>query len=219
MAAAFLTACSGTQVKNNNAASIDAQHKVLAAMGQSLIRQAPGLSQQQRKLNADQAAKMEAYRGLAALLYRERLAGGGTIAERVMQDEGYRIYLDLFLREAKVDETQALGNVLRVNLALSLNDRFYQCMGGDATVVRQCLLQDNKLLFTRLGYNMAELKTVNLGCGVSDCSDLFHVGGFNRHKNGFDRALLSAGLYDSEWIGNTSARLLVNFFLLHGFAH
>lgn len=214
--AVLLTACAGNQVKNDGVKTPDKIHKVITATGQSVLTQAAGLSEQQIKLKAEQKAKMRAYRSLAAALYHEKLNGAKTVASLVMRDESYRVYVDLFLREAKSGDSQILGKTLLTQLNLSLTDRFYRCMNATVEGIRRCLLEDNKMQFTRLGYNSAEVKTVNLACGAADCSDLFHVGGFNRQKNGFDRGLLSAGLYDSEWIVNASGRLLANFLLIQG---
>lgn len=211
-----MTACAGKQVKDDGVETLDKIHKVITATGQGVLTQAAGLSEQQIKLKAEQDAKMRAYRSLASVLYYEKLNGSKTVASLVMRDESYRVYVDLFLREAKFGDSRILGKKLLTQLDLSLTDRFYRCMNATVEGVRRCLLEDNKMQFTRLGYNSSEVKTVNLACGTADCSDLFHVGGFNRQKSAFDRGLLNAGLYDSEWIVSASGRLLANFLLIQG---
>ncbi len=197
------------------------EHKVLApktltASGQSLYRNEPSLTQHQIELAAEQASKMQAYRRLAALLYQVNLTDGKTVGGQVIADESYRLYFDLFLREAKVTALQSLGNAVHITLSLPVTSRFFQCIDGSLSTVRLCLQQDDKVAFTRLGTTLAEVKAVNLGCSNADCSGLFHVGGFDQRKNILDRGLLNAGLYDSEWALNSTGRLFLNYILLNG---
>ncbi|WP_305907360.1 hypothetical protein Q9L42_016320 [Methylomarinum sp. Ch1-1] len=213
LAAMMLTACAGSGARISEQAQETT--KVMTASGQGRFIEDASLTREQTRLAAEQAAKMDAYRELASLLYREDLGDGGTVGAQVMRDESYRVYFDTYLREAKVLSSQTLGKVVHVDLTLALTERFYHCMAGETRRVRQCLLQDDKIPFTRIGYRSAEIKTVNLGCGSVDCSGLLHVNGFADGKNAFDRGLLNAGLYDSEWTLNTAGRLFINYIFLN----
>lgn len=213
--AIFATACSVTgnkAIDNKEAVIAD---KILTASGHSQYDQNASLSAKQRRLAAEQSAKISAYRQLAAKLYQERLPGGLTVAGQVVKNEAYRLYFDTFLREAKVVAWLPLGNSLQTTMALTVTDRFYRCIAGDMTYLGQCLQEDNKIPFTRLGYNTAEVKPVNLACSSADCSGQFYISGFSQGKNKMDSALLNAGLYDGEWLVNTSSRLFINYILLN----
>ncbi|WP_036300139.1 hypothetical protein [Methylomarinum vadi] len=212
--AMFMFACASTGEKRT-AQEVTFTPKNLRASGKAVIPVDASLTKAQRRLAAKQAAKMNAYRSLASLLYQEQLSGGMTVGGRVISNESHRVYVDTFLREAKVDFMRDFGNQLHTVLSLALTDRFYRCMSGPEEVVRLCLLEDNKMPFTRLGYNSAEVKTVNLACGTADCKGMLSVQGFSNGKNAFDRTLLNAGLYDGEWMVNSAGRLLVNFILLN----
>jgi hypothetical protein len=94
-------------------------------------------------------------------------------------------------------------------------------MAGDQAVINQCLREDKKLAFTRLGFKTAKTSSVNINCASSDCSDQFHVQGFSNPTNVVDSTLLDTGLPDTEWIANTGVSLFSRAFflqvLIHGF--
>lgn len=212
--ALLLLACSSTGAKKH--ATVDAfAPKRLTVSGHGVPPRDASLTKMQAQLLAEQAARLNAFRALASLLYREQLNEGATAGGQVLRDERYRIYFDLYLREAETISVRNVGNTVQTDLSLTVTDRFYRCMSGQLDVVQQCLRQDNKMPFTRLGYRSAEKKTVNLACSADGCADMLHVQGFADRKNAFDRGLLNAGLYDGEWSVNTAARLLINFILLN----
>jgi outer membrane protein FlgP len=209
----LLTACTWTGV--NKAKSSEYLPKQLQATGFHAISHLPGLTQRQAKFQAEQGARMQAYRQLASQLYQEKLSEGRNVAAQVMADEIYRIYFDTYLRDAVLTTNQESAQSVTASLKLELTPQFYRCMDGQASYVAQCLQSSGKIPFTRIGYNKAESRTVNLACGSAACDGLFHVGGFNRQKNSVDRTLLNAGLADGEWIVNTSGRLVSHFILLN----
>ncbi len=211
------SACSVTVNKIFDAKEAVIADEILTASGHSQIDQGATTSQQ-RRFAAEQSAKLSGYRQLAAMLYQKRLPNGQTVAGQVMKNEAYRIYFDIFLRDAKVVNLQTLGNTLYARMSLTVSDRFYRCIAGNLTFLEQCLQENNKIPFTRLGYNIAQVKTINLACGSANCNGGVDVGGFSQGKNALDRGLLNAGLYDSEWLLNTSSRLFVNYFLVNGIA-
>jgi hypothetical protein len=186
--------------------------KTLSSTGYSRFQDGGGISVNQRWLMAQQAAKLDAYRGLADLLYKEALDGQKTVGSQVMSDEAYRVYLDTYLRNARAVDYRTVKDTLKTTLELNLSPRFYRCMSGDAAVVSQCLQDDNKLPFTRIGYKPAVTTSANMACANRDCSDQLYVQGFSKDRNSVDDVLLDAGLYDTEWMVQTG----VDLFLING---
>ncbi len=204
----YLTACSPVSTKKPDFI----YNKVLSATSYSPLPDESGLSQSHKNAIAEQNAKLNAYRDLAGQLYNEKLATGITVAEQVIQHEVYRTYLDLFLREAKIKQAEAFSNRKRVVLELNLSRRFYYCFSGLVGVVTQCLNQDKKIAFTRVGYQHVPLTVVNLDCVSSDCTSQLSVSGFSKKKNPVDSAMLDYGLYDSEWTVNMAIKSAFRYF-------
>lgn len=214
---ALLVALTGCSVVGGTRADALPVGKTLRASGYSRFDDAGNLAVNQRWLQAQQAAKLDAYRDLADLLYREPLDSQVTVGTQVMRDEAYRVYLDTYLREARATDYRAVRDSLKTTLELHLSPRFYRCMAGDTSVVAQCLQEDNKLAFTRLGFKPATVTSANLACGSRDCSDQYYVQGFSKQPHLVNDVLLDAGLYDVEWTANTALRLIFNHLLINGF--
>jgi len=192
--------------------------KTLVASGYSQFADVGVLQKvNQRWLSAQQVAKLNAYRSLADQLYYESLGNNKTVGSQVVQSEVYRVYLDTYLRNAQAVDYLTVKNSLKATLQLKLTPRFYQCMSSDLVGARQCLQEDDKLAFTRIGYKTASLSSKNLACAQLDCSDQFFVKGFSKDRNVVDDAMLDAGFYDLEWTVNTGARTLFNYLLTYGF--
>lgn len=197
--------------------AIPASGKVLQAHGYSRFDDSGRLGVNHRWLSAQQSAKLNAYRALAHQLYYEPLPGNKTVGSQIIADEIYRVYFDIYLRQARASDYRAVKDSLKTTLELKLTPRFYQCMGGDVVQANRCIQEDGKLTMTRLGYNAAETRTVNLACGTRDCSDQFYVKGFSKSRNAVDDVLLDAGFYDVEWTANMGLRILLNYLLINGF--
>lgn len=193
--------------------------KTMQASGYGQFDDSGRLSVNYRWLSAEQSAKLNAYRGLAHQLYYEPLGGNKTVGSQVMSHEVYRVYLDTYLRNARASDYRTVKDSLKTTLELKLTPRFYQCMGGDVDQTSRCIQEDGKLPITRLGYNAAETRTVNLACGRGDCSDQFHVKGFSKNRGAVDSALLETGFYDVQWTVNTGLRILFNYLLVNGFVN
>ncbi len=198
--------------------SIAVTDKTLVASGYSQFADVSVLQKvNQRWLSAQQVAKLNAYRSLADQLYYESLGNNKTVGSQVVQSEVYRVYLDTYLRNAQAVDYLTVKNSLKATLQLKLTPRFYQCMSSDFVGARQCLQEDDKLAFTRIGYKTASVSSKNLACAQLDCSDQFFVKGFSKDRNVVDDAMLDAGFYDLEWTVNTGARTLFNYLLTYGF--
>ena len=201
----------------DSANAMPATSKTLVASGYSRLDNSGQLNVNNRWLSAQQVAKLNAYRGLADQLYYEPLGDNKTVGTQVIGHEVYRVYLDIYLRKAQAADYKTVQDSLKTTLKLELSPRFYQCMSGDAVQASQCIQEDDKLAFSRLGYKTATTTTANLACGAIDCSDQFVVSGFSKERNQVDGFLLDVGLYDTEWIVNTGARTFFNYLLINGF--
>ncbi|MGZ4958134.1 MAG: hypothetical protein ACXV7J_02670 [Methylomonas sp.] len=206
-----LSACSSLGGSKAESVEPVKTSKTMRATGYSRFDNG-NVSTNQRWLMAQQAAKLDAYRGLADQLYKEVLDGQKTVGSQVMSDDIHRMYLDTYMRSAKPVDYRTVRDTLQASLELNVTPRFYRCMAGDAAVVNQCLQEDNKLPFTRTGNKPAIITSVNMACDNPDCSDQLHVQGFSRERHAVDNALLDLGLYDTEWMVQTG----VNLFLING---
>lgn len=205
-----LTACASvatTQKRDSFA------YKALVASGYSQLSNKPQLSQKQNRYTTEQIAKLNAYRALAKQLYSEKLSNGMTVADQVIKNESFRTYADLYLREAKVKNSTIFSNQQRIELELRLSPRFYYCFSTTVAAVNQCLKQDDKVSFTRVGYKQVPVNTVNLDCVYTDCARGLSVSGFSKKKNSFDSAMLDYGLYDSEWTINMALKTVLRYFV------
>lgn len=216
-----LVGCSSMAKKSASSVGEPAQAKVLRATAYGRLEGDGKLGVNQTWLQAQQAAKLNAYRSLADMLYQEPLDGQKTVGMQVVSDEIYRIYAETYLREARAVDYRTVKDSLKTTMELNLTPRFYRCMSGDRFAVQQCLQEDNKLAITRLGYRPATTTSANLACGSRDCGDQFYVQGFANDKNPLDSVLLDAGLYDAEWAVHTGGSLFGRLFmfqeLVHGF--
>ena len=214
--ATLLAGCSTAPSKPMTVAAVPAVGKTLRASGFSRFEDGGNLTVHQRWLAAQQSAKLDAYRDLAAQLYQEILPGNTTVGALVLANEAYRVYVDAFLREARASDYRTVKDSLKTTLELTLTDRFMRCMSSDANGVSRCLEHENKMAFTRTGSKPAMVASVNMACAVPDCSDQLSMQGFSKDRNAVDSALLDAGLYDVEWALNTSANTAARFLLLGG---
>jgi Protein of unknown function, DUF400. len=211
---ALMVGCSSLPVRDSGQAG-----KSLEATGYARFDDSGKLAVNHRWLSAQQVAKLNAYRGLADQLYYEPLGNGKTVGSQVISHEVYRVYLDVYLRSAHATDYQTVKDSLKATLKLPLSPKFYTCMEADIVQAKQCIQEQDKLAFTRLGYKTALTTSANIACGTVDCSDQLAVAGFANNRNPVDGFLLNVGLYDSEWIVNTGARVIFNQLLLSGFVN
>jgi hypothetical protein len=211
-----LVGCAGINSRES-AVSAATSNKTLEATGYSRFDDSGKLNVNHRWLSAQQVAKLNAYRGLADQLYYEPLGNNKTVGSQVMSHEVYRVYLDVYLRSAKATDYRTVKDSLKTTLNLNLTPEFYQCMRGSVSQASQCLHGDDKMAFSRLGYNTATTTTANLACSNVDCSDQFAVDGFSKDRNMVDDLFLDAGLYDTQWMVNTGARTFFNYLLINSF--
>lgn len=212
-----LVGCSSVETKEPVVTKVvPVVNLVFIATGYSPLMHLPQLTAAQNRIAAEQNAKLNAYRDLAKQLYAEKLPDGRVIADLVIEDERYRVYLDLFLREAKLVESGIVADQRKVVLELTTTPRFYQCFSGATDVVSQCLLEDKKNLFTRIGYQHAPVSKINLACATTECVSQLSMSGFSKEKHKLDKVMLDNGLYDTEWTLNMTIKAMLRYFLLTG---
>lgn len=92
-----LNGCASLSGQNNKSATVR-----VTATGYGATGHFEGYSAGQRRLMAMRASKLDAYRSLAEQVYGVRVKGNTTVGAMVAQNDGYRIYLDAYLRGARV---------------------------------------------------------------------------------------------------------------------
>lgn len=60
------------------------------------------VSPAQRKLMAMRAARLDAYRSMAEQVYGLRIEGGSTVGSLALKDDSFKVYIDAFIRGARV---------------------------------------------------------------------------------------------------------------------
>ena len=74
----------------------------ITATGYGATSNFDGYSTGQRRLMAMRASKLDAYRAQAEQVYGVRIKGNTTVGALVAQNDGYRVYVDAYLRGARV---------------------------------------------------------------------------------------------------------------------
>ena len=99
----------------------------LSALGYGNMGAFDGYTPGQRRLMAMRAAKLDAYRALAEQVHGVRVTGNSTVAAMVSQNDSFRVYVDAYVRGAKVASVtpMAEGNYETV-LELELGGDFFE---------------------------------------------------------------------------------------------
>ena len=107
-AASLLSACGGMRTSPQPAAFAQPAIVTLHATGYGAINMAScngeceRVSPAQRKLLAMRAARLDAYRSMAEQVYGLRIEGGSTVASLALKDDSFKVYIDAFIRGARV---------------------------------------------------------------------------------------------------------------------
>lgn len=96
---ATLAGCASTG--NSQSAAGNATVRITAT-GYGATSNFDGYSTGQRRLMTMRASKLDAYRALAEQVYGVRIKGNTTVGALVAQNDGYRVYVDAYLRGARV---------------------------------------------------------------------------------------------------------------------
>ncbi|MBB5018843.1 hypothetical protein HNQ59_002140 [Chitinivorax tropicus] len=97
---AILAGCAG----GGSRITVGSENKPLrfTATGYGSMSAFDGYTAGQKRLLAMRAAKLDAYRALAEQIYGVRIKGNTTVAAMIAQNDSFRIYLDGYLRGARV---------------------------------------------------------------------------------------------------------------------
>jgi len=210
-----LSACSSIATKaGDGVLSTQTVDKILVARGYAKEKNLPELTQIQNRFANEQAARLNAYRELAKQLYSEKLVDNLTVADQVIKNEQFRIYVDLYLREATVVESGQIADLQKAVLSLNLTPRFYQCVSSSVRKASQCMQEDNKVAFTRIGYQKANRSTVDLSCVSLNCSPQMSIAGFSNKPSALDNFSLNYGMYDASWTANMAFKTMLHYLYL-----
>ncbi len=143
----LVTACTTTTTKAPALTFLP--HKTISAVGYGTVEKSDRYSRSQIKLMAMRASKMDAYRSLAEQLNGIQLRGQTTVEDAEVTHDNYQVYLNAYLRGARVKRTSAIGSDIYAGddafetvVELDLTPRFYECINGPSELINQCLQQN-----------------------------------------------------------------------------
>ncbi|MCF7970850.1 MAG: LPP20 family lipoprotein [Methylococcaceae bacterium] len=156
--------------------------KILTAIGYGTSNMFSEYSPAQRRLMSMRASKMDAYRNLAEQIYGVSINGHTTVSAMVVKNDNYRVYLDAFLKGARVISITAVdADTYETVVEVTLTPKFFTCLSGTAAIHSQCLNgvnsshnNDRKNIKPEL--NVASLSAYN--CSSIDCYKYPDISGF-----------------------------------------
>jgi hypothetical protein len=158
--------------------------KTLSAIGYGTVEKSDRFSRSQIKLLAMRASKMDAYRSLAEQLNGLHLRGQSTVENMEVTHDSYQVYLNAYLRGARVKRTSAIGTDLYAGddmfetvVELDLTPRFYDCINGTSALLNQCLQHNPE---TQASGPSTVSSIYNSACNAPDCYNYPNTRGFNR---------------------------------------
>jgi len=162
-------------------------HKTISAIGYGTVEKSDRYSRSQIKLMAIRASKMDAYRSLAEQLNGIQLRGQTTVEDMEVTHDSYQVYLNAYLRGARVKRTSAIGSDIYAGddtfetvVELDLTPRFYECINGSSELINQCLQQNPNSPAPGFDQNPPKVSSINPGCNAIDCYRYPNSKGFNR---------------------------------------
>ena len=106
--ASLLSACGTMRMPLTRASASQPAVVTLNATGYGAVNnaacagQCDRISPAQRKLLAMRAARLDAYRAMAEQVYGLRIEGGSTVGSLALKDDSFKVYIDAFIRGARV---------------------------------------------------------------------------------------------------------------------
>lgn len=98
----------------------------LTAVGYGASSSFDGYTPGQRRLMAMRASKLDAYRALAEQIYGVRVVGNSTVSALVSQNDGYRVYVNAFVRGSRlISVTPMADGNYETELEIDVNQNFY----------------------------------------------------------------------------------------------
>lgn len=109
--ASLLSACGSVPTMARKAPPAQPVIVTLHATGYGAVNtaacegQCDRVSPAQRKLLAMRASRLDAYRAMAEQVYGLRIEGGSTVGSLALKDDSFKVYIDAFIRGARVTNT------------------------------------------------------------------------------------------------------------------
>lgn len=185
-AISLLTACATTQAPPQQPVAY-LPNKTITATGYGTVEKSDRYSRSQIKLMAMRASKMDAYRSLAEQLNGIQVRSQTSLSDMQVGNDNYQIYLNAYLRGARVKRTSAIGSdvyagddTFETVVELDLTPRFYECMNGSKEQVNQCLQQTQDMPVPAPDQSMPTLSSAKTSCNTVDCYNYPNTKGFNR---------------------------------------
>jgi hypothetical protein len=98
----------------------------ITAIGYGASSSYEGYTSGQKRLMAMRASKLDAYRALAEQIQGVRVNGNSTVAAMMAQVDGFRVYVDAYLRGAQiVTVTPMADGNYETTMELTLDSRFF----------------------------------------------------------------------------------------------
>jgi len=107
-AASLLSACGSMHLSTTPPRNMQPVIVTLNATGYGAVNmaacdgQCDRVAPAQRKLLAMRAARLDAYRAMAEQVYGLRVEGGSTVGSLALKDDSFKVYIDAFIRGARV---------------------------------------------------------------------------------------------------------------------
>lgn len=182
----LITACTTTKAPPAQSFQF-LPNKTISAIGYGTVEKSDRYSRSQIKLMAMRASKMDAYRSLAEQLNGIQLRGQTGVENMEVTHESYQVYLNAYLRGARVKRTSAIGSdpyagddTFETVVELDLTPRFYECINGSSELMNQCLQQNPDSPAPNFDQKPPAVSSINSGCNASDCYNYPNTKGFSR---------------------------------------
>jgi len=158
--------------------------KVLSAMGYGTADMYKNYSPEQRRLMSMRASKLDAMRNLAEQIYGIQIQGHTTVSDMVVRNDDYRIYLDTFIRGARVKSITALNNNTYESVVeITLTPKFFTCFSGEASAYSQCFTKQQKYTAKNTSGLKVAKADESLSCDSSECYTSPSISGFYNKAN------------------------------------
>ncbi|MFI3155853.1 MAG: LPP20 family lipoprotein [Methylococcaceae bacterium] len=161
--------------------------KTISATGYGTVEKSDRYSRSQIKLMAMRASKMDAYRSLAEQLNGIQLRGQTTVEDMEVSHDSYQVYLNAYLRGARVKKTSVIGSdvyagddAFETVVELDLTPRFYECINGSSELINQCLQQNPESPAPAVNHKPSAVSSIGSECHASDCYSYPNTKGFSR---------------------------------------
>ena len=162
-------------------------HKIITATGYGTVEKSDRYSRSQIKLMAMRASKMDAYRSLAEQLNGIQMRGQTSVEDMEVTHDSYQVYLNAYLRGARVKKTSAIGSDIYAGddtfetvVELDLTPRFYECINGSSELINQCLQQTSDNPAPISNQSASTVSSITPACTTVDCYGYPNTKGFNR---------------------------------------